>query len=90
VKRKGAETTLEFESIPIGELRQDRLGHPAYGLHWVGPPGTQQPSIEWKTHFFELNGEKTSVIEVCKRYLDYLKRFVQAFTRETGRAAIRQ
>jgi hypothetical protein len=29
--------------------------------------------------YFEFEGKKVDVIEICKRYLDYLERLVQAF-----------
>jgi hypothetical protein len=82
VKLKGAETKPEFVSVPIAELRQESYGPPAYGLHVFGPPGMEPPSLQWKDYKFEFSGEKISVIEVCKQYLEYLERLVQGFIRD--------
>jgi hypothetical protein len=81
VKRGGAVTKSEVMTMPIAELRRESRDHPAYGLYIYGMPGTvsPQPSIEWTSLYFEFDGEKIGVMEICERYLDYLERLVQSF-----------
>jgi hypothetical protein len=81
VKRGKAETKSEVAYIPVGELRRQSRDHPAFGFHVSGLPGMSpsQPQIELTTLYFEFEGEKIGVMEICKRYLDYLERFVRAF-----------
>jgi hypothetical protein len=85
VHSEGAETTAELEYIPIVELRQDRFGHPAYGLHVfepplpLGQPPSTPPSIGRPVHYFTIDGNPEKVVEVCGLYLQLSERLVHDF-----------
>jgi hypothetical protein len=80
VHHEGANTTVDLEYIPMVELLSaDLHGHPAYGFHWFGPPGTQAPHVMRPAHYFKLGGDKVDVTQTCKQYLDLLEKWVREF-----------
>jgi hypothetical protein len=72
--RKGAETTPVAEKVTLRESE-----HPAYGLHYFGPPGTDPPWTILDVHHFEFDGKKEEVVATCERYVDYLDRMLKDF-----------
>jgi hypothetical protein len=78
-KQGGAKTTVEWQYIPITEVRRDERGHPAYGIHWFAPPDTPLPQVGRLVHSFELAGSKAEVTAACKRYVDLLEKLVREF-----------
>lgn len=78
-KRGGAEVNVVWEYIPVTEVRTDNRGHPAYGFHWLGPPGTPPPRVGIPIHSFELSGDQQKVTSACKRYVDILDGLVRDF-----------
>jgi hypothetical protein len=75
----GAEISVVCEFIPITEVKTDNRGHPAYGFHWIGPPGTPPPRVGLPVHFFDLSGDQNRVTSACKRYMDVLDDLVRDF-----------
>jgi len=78
-KRGGADFNVILEDVPIAEVRTDDHGHPAYGFHWFGPPGTP-PRVGLPVHFFELSGDQKKVTSVCEQYVTILSELVRDFT----------
>ncbi len=78
-KRGGAEVNVIWEYVPITEVRTDNRGHPAYGFHWFGPPGTPPPRIGLPVHSFELSGGQEKVTSSCERYVAILSELVRDF-----------
>ena len=78
-KRGGAEVDIDWEFIPITEVRSDNRGHPAYGFHWFGPPGTPPPRVGVMHHSFELSGEQQKVTAACTRHAGILEKLVRDF-----------
>ena len=70
-------TSVEF--VPIRELRQERHGHPAYGLHDFSPPGTEPATLGVSVARFEIEGSPAKVVEACTQYLRLCERLVQSF-----------
>ena len=75
IHQGGATVESEVELIPVTELRTGDRSHPAYGIHWFGPPGTLPPKIGRKRRFFELRRTNEEVVETC-RPPEILKRLV--------------
>ena len=78
-KRGGAEVNVVSDYIPVTEVRTDNQGHPAYGFHWVEPPGTPSPCVGIPVHSFGVSGNQQKVISVCKKYIDILDELLQDF-----------
>jgi hypothetical protein len=78
-KRGGAETSVEWVYIPLTELRTSDRSHPAYGVHWFGPPGSPPPAVGKPVHFFEMEGQTKEVTAICSRYFDIMGRLVRDF-----------
>jgi hypothetical protein len=78
-KRGSADVDVVIEFIPLINVRQDRQGHPAYGLHWFGPPGVPPPEVGVSTSYFEFNGSQLEVTLACDRYVRLLERLVADF-----------
>jgi len=76
-KRGGAETDQDWVYIPVTEIRTENRGHPAYGFHWYGPPGTPPPTFGVRVYSFKGSGGE--VISACERYLTILDSLVQEF-----------
>lgn len=79
LKQGEPKTNVAIEYIPITELIRPAGTHPAYGLHWFGPPEIPLPTVGIKVHRFEVSGQKTEVIAICQRYLKILKALVDSF-----------
>lgn len=80
VHKDGAETSVARLFIPVTEIRIDTRGHPAYGIHWFGPPDAAAPEVERRTAFFELGHSKAEVTETGGRYLNLLETCIAQFT----------
>lgn len=78
-KRGGAEVNVVWEFIPVTEVRRDNRGHPAYGFHWFGPPGTPPPRVGLPVHSFELAGDQKHVTSAGKQYVGILEDLVRDF-----------
>lgn len=76
-KRAGSEVNMIWEYVPITKVRTDNHGHPAYGFHWFGPPGTPEPRIGLPVHFF--TGDQRRVTSACERYMVILNELVRDF-----------
>ena len=79
-KRGGADVNVILEYVPITEVRTDDRGHPAYGFHWFGPPGTTPPRVGLPVHSFGLSGDQKKVTSVCEQYVTILSELVRDFT----------
>lgn len=77
--RGGADISLVREYVPITEVMTDDRGHPAYGLHWFGPPETSPPQIRLTDHTFEMFGDQKKVTSVCEKHLAILDELVRDF-----------
>ena len=80
VHSEGAETTAELELIPDIELSRASLssrGHPAYGVHFFGPPGIRAAQIHRPVHYFA--GDETDLIAKCALYLGLLEKLLREF-----------
>lgn len=76
-KRGGTQTDEDWEYVPVTEVEQDNQGHPAYGFHWFGPPGTPPPTVGMPVYSFKGSGEE--VTSACQRYLELLDKLVREF-----------
>jgi hypothetical protein len=77
---EGADTTAELELIPDIVLARANLaggGHPAYGVHFFGPPGSQ---MQLRRSVLYFTGDQTDLIGKCAQYLRLLEKLVQEFT----------
>ncbi len=72
--RQGAETTPVSEKVTVRESE-----HPAHGVHYFMPPGTDPPWTILDVHYFAYNGKKEEVVATCQRYVEYLERMVRDF-----------
>jgi hypothetical protein len=95
VKREGIQTLVEWQDIDIYELLETsrppfksyildvNRQHPAYGVYASGMPASPPPSVSFvrPTFHFDREGAKEEAIETCKKYLDYLKKFLCEFLR---------
>ena len=79
LKEGEPKTDVAIEYIPVTKLRRPPGTHPAYGLHWFGPPGVPPPSVGVKVHRFEVSGKKEEVLAVCRRYVNLLEALVASF-----------
>jgi hypothetical protein len=68
----------DWEYIPITEVRNDDLSHPAYGFHYFAPPGTPEPKVGRPVYYFELGGQ-TKALDTCTSYLALLEELVNEF-----------
>ena len=81
------ETIIEWEKIDFYKLLKvsshssqifDVLGgHSAYGTHTSAP--TEGTVLVTPVFHFNRGGAKEEVTETCRKYLNYLQRFVKAF-----------
>ncbi len=78
VHRKGADVSLDWEYIPMTEVRNNDRSHPAYGFHYFAPPGTPVPKVGRSVYYFELGGQ-TKAVDTCTRYLALLDDLVNGF-----------
>ena len=69
----GANVHSRPHFIPITDIRQDRLAHPAYGFHSFGPPDIPIPQVAVDTAFFELDSSEADVLHSCGRFIQVLK-----------------
>jgi hypothetical protein len=74
-----AKAEFDLEYVPVSTLPRER-SHPAFGHHWFGPPGTEEPAIGRRTYFFKIDGKEVSVLECCKQHLELLEKLVQLFS----------
>jgi len=79
-KRGGTDVNVILEYVSITRIRTDDRGHPAYGFHWFGPPGTPPPRVGLPVHFFELSGDQKKVTSACEQYVTILSELVRDFT----------
>ena len=92
VKRRGIEAIIEWENIDLYELfkgspffKSDILDlnrqYPVFGNHMSAPPAAETPSVSLvrPVFHFEREGAKEEVTKTCRKYLDYLERFVREF-----------
>ena len=79
VHNKGAKTTVEWEMVPMIEVRdtRNRPGNSIWGFHVYALPGTEPNKIGRQVHYFELGGTKVKVTETCNQYLDLLENLVR-------------
>lgn len=80
VHRKGAflDSDLHFVPVSLESFNQER-GHPAYGIHWFGPPSVGEVKIGRARHFFQDADPPGYVVETCERYLRLLDDAMRAF-----------
>jgi hypothetical protein len=92
VKRGGIQTLVEWEDIDIYELlgasrpsfesgiMDVNRQHP-YGVYASGIPASPPPSVSFvgPTFHFDREGAKEEVTATCRKYLDYLEKFVRDF-----------
>ena len=78
-KRGGAEVAVAWDYIPISRVPRADRSHPAYGFHWVGPPGTPEPLVGIPVHSFESAEGEQEVAETCRRYVGLLSELVRDF-----------
>lgn len=76
-KRGGTETDQDWEYVPVTEIESENHGHPAYGFHWFGPPGTPPPTVGMPVYSFKGSGDE--VTSACQRYLELLDKLVREF-----------
>jgi hypothetical protein len=76
-KEGGPEMNVEWEFIPVTEIRTENHGHPAYGFHWYGDPGTPPPTVGMPVYSFKGSGDE--VTSACQRYLQLLDKLVREF-----------
>ena len=76
---EGANTTAKLEPVPAIVLiraNQTAGGHPAYGMHIFGPPGSQVHPMRSVLYF---TGDEEDLIDKCAKYLRLLEGLVQEF-----------
>jgi hypothetical protein len=67
--RSGAKLRSKTVFKPISEIRVEQRGHPAYGFHSFGPPGTPLTQIGIDTKFFRKADSEIEAVEICKKFL---------------------
>lgn len=77
VHKKGADLDIRMEMIPVTEFIGADRSHPAYGIHWFGPPGTEPPKVGRSAYSF--TGSDDDVLQATDRYLALLEEFVNAY-----------
>jgi hypothetical protein len=80
VKRAGAKSIVELEEVPFDVLSARPRGHFPY-MQSSTLPGATPPKIGRWVHYVDQEGGKEEVTAMCKRYLEYLEKFVQEFLR---------
>jgi hypothetical protein len=76
---QGLGLTAKLEPVPpIVLIRSNQTagGHPAYGMHVFGPPGSQVHPMRSVLYF---TGDEEDLIDKCTKYLRLLERLVQEF-----------
>jgi hypothetical protein len=93
VHHVGAETTVEVEMVPMVELRpapaQDPIGRRTPPLALAQAAGLPPSSLYFgwfgdnaagrAVRYFEFEGTKVEVVELCSKYLELLEKLVQGF-----------
>src|SRR5262249_37924224 len=79
VHKRGAQAATSVEFVPIRELRQERHGHPAYGLEDLSAPWTEPAMTAVPGSHFEIEGRPAKTVEACAEYLRLCERLVQNF-----------
>lgn len=75
----GAEVESEPLYVPVTQTRTGDPGHPAYGFHWWGPPGTSPPKVGWVQHFLNLGSAPAPLAQSCLEYFRLLEQAVLDF-----------
>jgi hypothetical protein len=86
-KQGGAQVSTEWEFVSLFEYDRGNHGHPAFGFHWVGAPGVQEPTFGRRVYSFELSGSVTEVTGMCNRYPELLDQLVREFIEESTKQA---
>ena len=76
---EGDNTKAKLEPVPAIVLIRANLaasGHPAYGLQFLGMPGSQMHPMRSVLYF---TGDEEDLIDKCAKYLRLLDRLVQEF-----------
>jgi hypothetical protein len=80
IHKLGTETEIELKYVPVSKLKKEQRAHPAYGIHWWGPPDLPEPRVGTQECFFERDGTKEEVRQTCKQYIELLERLVKDFS----------
>ena len=78
--------TAKLESVPpIVLIRSNQAGggHPAYGAHFFGPPGSQVQPMRSVLYF---TGDEEDLIAKCANYLRLLEMLLEKFSQPVSTA----
>jgi hypothetical protein len=79
---KGLDVTAKLEPVPpivLIRSNQTASGHPAYGAHFFGPPGSRVQQMRSVLYF---TGDEQDLIAKCANYLHLLETLVDEFSND--------
>ena len=79
VHKQAPEIQSDIEMMPLTKFEAE---YKPNNISWMtsgcfGPPGIPTPEMGVMVYYFEIEGKKEKVIDICKQYLALLERLVQ-------------
>jgi len=75
----GADVYVDIEMVPLIEVQRELHGHALYFMQFFDSPGTPQPEIGKKVHYFQIGDSREKALDTCKRYILLLEGLVHDF-----------